>query len=222
VATDLTLENDGACLERQAVSDVALGALMASLGDTEGPGARLFGHTAVPPIVSRAGPLGALAARRLGPAARAVRAILFDKTARSNWPLGWHQDRVIAVKDRIEVSGYEPWTRKGGVWHVTPPFEVLAPMLTMRLHIDDVDADNAPLMIARGSHRLGRIAEADLDDVVDSCGRAVCLAQRGDVWLYATPIVHASEVAAKPHRRRVLQVDYAAADLPGGLQWMGV
>ena len=38
----------------------------------------------------------------------------------------------------------------------------------------------------------------------------------------ATSIVHASERAQNPRRRRVLQVDYASEALPGGLQWLGV
>jgi hypothetical protein len=58
--------------------------------------------------------------------------------------------------------------------------------------------------------------------VVQQCGTAVCLAEAGDIWLYATPIVHASEAAHVPAHRRVLQVDFAAGDLPGGLTWFGV
>lgn len=39
---------------------------------------------------------------------------------------------------------------------------------------------------------------------------------------YATPILYASEAATMPVQRRVLQLDFAAEDLPGGLQWLGV
>ncbi len=152
---DPTLEHDGACIARCAVSDEAIDTLVAGLGDASSPGRRLYGHPALPPLVSQSGPLRALAAFVLGPAARPVRTILFDKTAEANWPLGWRQDRVIAVKQRIEVEGFDAWTRKDGVWHVSPPFAVLAGMVTMRLHIDVVDDDNAPLLIAPGSHRLG-------------------------------------------------------------------
>jgi hypothetical protein len=41
-------------------------------------------------------------------------------------------------------------------------------------------------------------------------------------WLYATPILHASQSATAPSRRRVLQVEYAAKELPGGLEWLGI
>lgn len=53
-------------------------------------------------------------------------------------------------------------------------------------------------------------------------GEALCLAEQGDIWLYATPILHASDAAKVPQRRRVLQVDFAAYELPNGLRWLGV
>jgi len=151
-----------------------------------------------------------------------VRAILFDKTPSTNWSLAWHQDRVIAVRDRIEVAGFGPWSRKHGALHVAPPFEVLSRMITLRVHLDPVPETNSPLLIAPGSHTRGRIAEHDVPAVVNECGVVACLAEAGDAWLYATPILHASEAAAIPAHRRVLQVDFAVDPLPGGLRWLGV
>ena len=49
-----------------------------------------------------------------------------------------------------------------------------------------------------------------------------CLAEVGDVWVYRTPILHASHAAEPGRRRRVLQVDYAAGDLPAPLEWLGI
>jgi ectoine hydroxylase-related dioxygenase (phytanoyl-CoA dioxygenase family) len=183
---------------------------------------RLFGIPALAPALSPAGAIGALAASLLGPRARPVRALLFDKTEGVNWAVRWHQDRTIAVRDRREVAGYGPWSRKSGAAHVAPPFDVLAVMITLRVHLDDVDTGNAPLLVAPGSHRLGVVPEAGIAGAVARCGTLACLAAAGDVWLYATPILHASDAAAQPARRRVLQVDYAAIDLPAGLEWLGV
>jgi hypothetical protein len=154
--------------------------------------------------------------------AKPVRAILFDKSPEANWAVGWHQDRTISVTERRDVDGFEPWTLKDGVHHVAPPFALLARMITLRVHLDEVAADNAPLRIAVGSHRLGRIAEDDVEGIVQRVRVENCLAERGDVWIYATPILHASERASKLSRRRVLQVDYSADILPGGLRWIGV
>lgn len=158
----------------------------------------------------------------LGKSCRPVRAILFDKTAATNWALGWHQDRTIAVKERASVDGFETWSVKSGMLHVEPPFALLSAMVTLRVHIDPVPASNAPLLIAPGSHRLGRIREEDVRDVVRRCGTVACLADPGDIWLYATPILHASDAATVPMHRRVLQVDFSVGELPGGLEWSGI
>ena len=201
----------------------ALGALEAALdGLPCKAGIRLHGVKSLLPLLGGDGPIGALAASTIGGGAKPVRALLFDKTEDKNWSLGWHQDRTIAVKSRVEVPGFGPWTVKSGILHVAPPFEVLAPMVTLRVHFDPVPRTNAPLLIAPGSHLLGRIAEGEIEAVVERCGIASCEAEAGDVWLYATPILHASEAAVEPARRRVLQVDYAVGDLPGGLQWLGL
>jgi ectoine hydroxylase-related dioxygenase (phytanoyl-CoA dioxygenase family) len=157
--------------------------------------------------------------RHMGKKALPVRATLFDKRADRNWALGWHQDRTIAVKERREVEDYGPWTVKAGLHHVAPPASLLASMLTVRIHIDPVDAENAPLLIAPGSHKLGFVAESDIAGVVGRCGTRECLAEAGDVWIYSTLILHASARAAVVRRRRVLQIDFSADTLPGGLQW---
>lgn len=139
-----------------------------------------------------------------------------------NWHLKWHPDRTIVVKERIEVEGYGPWSTKAGLQHVAPPIQVLSAMITIRIHLDDVDEENAPLKIALGSHHYGRIAEQEISDIISKSQHHICIARAGDVWLYATPIVHASDAATHPRRRRVLQVDYTAEKLPGGLEWLGI
>lgn len=188
----------------------------------ERAGIRLQGRPELRSLLGPGGSIWAIASAALGSDGQPVRAILFDKTPAMNWPLGWHQDRTIAVAERAEVAGFGPWTIKDGLLHVAPPFELLAGMVTLRVHLDPVPASNAPLLIAPGSHRLGRIAAGDVADVVRRCGTVACRAEAGDVWLYATPILHASEAAVEPRHRRVLQVDYAAGELPGGLRWLGI
>jgi ectoine hydroxylase-related dioxygenase (phytanoyl-CoA dioxygenase family) len=158
----------------------------------------------------------------IGRTARPVRALIFDKTAQRNWAVAWHQDRAIAVRERRDVPGFGPWSQKKGVAHVEPPLDIMAGMVTLRVHLDDCDDDNAPLLIARGSHRMGRVPDAETGAVVQRLAQAVCLARAGDVWVYATTIIHASGRARTPSRRRVLQVDYAGVSLPGGLEWLGI
>ncbi|WP_027529326.1 phytanoyl-CoA dioxygenase family protein [Bradyrhizobium sp. WSM3983] len=220
----LTFLADGAQLFRQALTLDQLHQLKAILPHLppDHAGLRLRGIEGLAPFLAASGHVGSRAASVLGEACRPVRAILFDKTQAMNWALGWHQDRTIAVKERISVDGFETWSVKNGMQHVEPPFTLLSGMVTLRVHIDPVPASNAPLLVAPGSHELGRIAEEDVKDVVRRCGTVACLADRGDIWLYATPILHASDAADAPMHRRVLQVDFAVSELPGGLEWLGV
>lgn len=217
------LDHDGACLLAGAGLD-ALPALAGALAGlpADRAGLRLYGLPALRPLLDPTGPVGALAAGRLGRNTRPVRALLFDKSAATNWSLGWHQDRTIVVQSRHDVAGFGPWTRKRGLIHVAPPFGLLAGMVTLRLHLDPVGPDNAPLLIAPGSHRLGIVPVDHVSDAVRQCGVRACLADAGDVWMYSTPILHASHAARHPTRRRVLQVDYAPFDLPGNLRWSGI
>lgn len=220
----LDFATDGARLFKGALKPclAELEAALASL-PPEKAGVRIHGIEALEPLLGSDGCVGAVAATVLGAAAKPVRAILFNKSPEANWSLAWHQDRTICVREKWEVSGFGAWTVKNGMTHVEPPFELLASMVTLRAHFDDVPVSNAPLLIAPGSHRLGRIALCEVDEVVRRCGTRACTAERGDVWLYATPILHASEAASAPTSRRVLQVDFAAAEaLPPGLEWLGV
>ncbi len=221
---DLRFEEDGAQIFARALDTAACLSIERAIADlpSDVPGVRIGSAPALRAMLAVDGPIGSIAASALGPDARAVRAVLFDKTALRNWALGWHQDRTIVVEQRADVDGFGPWTVKAGLVQVEPPFAILERMVTIRVHLDPVDTTNAPLCIVPGSHRLGRLAEASIKHVVEDRGERACLASRGDVWLYATPIVHGSRAADPPRRRRVLQVDYAAVDLPKPLRWRGL
>jgi Phytanoyl-CoA dioxygenase (PhyH) len=217
----MQLGPDGAQLFRAAFAPdqtTALELLLPDLAD-ERPGARL---NPIADLVDTISPATNIAAKILGPGTRPVRAMLFDKSPARNWALGWHQDRTIAVRERIDAPGFADWTVKHGILHVIPPFDLLKRMLTARIHLDPVTAENAPLLVARGSHRFGAMADDRITRIRPRLDQAACLAERGDLWLYATPILHASTRAACPSRRRVLQVLYSADDLPSGLAWLGV
>jgi hypothetical protein len=218
-----SFERDGAQLFAGAASSILddLDAALAGLPEDKA-GLRLRALPSLRPHLSAAGVIGGIAASVLGISVLPVRAILFDKNDGTNWALGWHQDRTICVTERSDVEGFGPWTVKGGMHHVEPPFALLATMVTLRVHLDEVPADNAPLLVAPGSHRLGRVPEGRIEAAVRTCGTFACTAKAGDIWVYSTPILHASEAAARPRRRRVLQLDYAARHLPAGLEWLGV
>jgi hypothetical protein len=219
----LGLEKDGAALHAGVVTHLVR-QLLADLPDLlpQNAGIRIAGNPHLAGMLAPSGPIGHIAAGAIGSSCRAVRAILFEKNANTNWTLGWHQDRTIVVRARHDVPGFGPWTVKQGLQHVAPPFPYLASMVTLRVHLDDVSSDNAPLRIAAGTHRLGLVAETAIAEVVRRHPHHDCIAQAGDIWIYATPILHASDRAIAVTRRRVLQVDYSAALLAAPLEWRGI
>ena len=161
----------------------------------------------------------ALAQALLGPSARSVKATLFDKRAGANWQVGWHQDLTVAVRERRDVPGFSNWTSKAGVIHAEAPDDVLARMVALRLHIDDCGPENGPLAVIPRSHTRGRLGADERQSLVASSDPAICLAVAGDVLAMRPLILHRSSPATSPTRRRVLHIEYAAVDLPGGLRW---
>ena len=189
---------------------------------TARPGTRLKMESDVAAILAADGAVGRIAASLIGPKAAPVRAVLFDKSPAANWIVAWHQDRTITVRDRHETPGFGPWSTKDGVLHIAPPMSVLEGMVTLRLHVDPVDVNNAPLVVATGSHRFGHVAADVAAARADDRPHLVCEADAGDVWAYSTPILHMSARSSGDRRRRVLQIDYAAEPLPERLEWRGI
>ena len=154
----------------------------------------------------------------LGEAAFAARAILFDKPPEANWSLGWHQDSVISVREKIDVPGFLAWSSKAGVLQVQPPAEVLAGMLAVRIHLDDCGIDNGPLRVLPGSHRFGWL-DAEIEDWKRRVDPVTCAVGVRGVVVMNPLLLHASAAATRASHRRVIHIEYACADLPAGLQW---
>ncbi len=150
---------------------------------------------------------------------RPVRAVVFNKTAATNWALPWHQDRVIAVQRCHDVPGFAQWSRKDGTWHCEPPVDVLASMLFVRVHLDDTDAASGAMQIAAGSHEAGLVPADQAAEVAGRYENQVCEAMRGDVLILPMLTLHRSLAATAPADRRVFRVDYAASVLPAPLAW---
>ncbi len=160
-----------------------------------------------------------LMAQELVSNAHPVRIVVFNKSSETNWNVPWHQDRVIAVKERHELEGYKAWTQKGGIWHVEPPLDLLESMIFARVHLDDSDASNGCLQLGLGTHRLGRIAAADAQKVADRASIEDCTARRGDVLFVKALTLHRSSISQKSSNRRTLRIDYSARPLPTPLEW---
>ncbi len=154
----------------------------------------------------------------LGETAFATRAVFFDKVPDANWTLGWHQDSVISVAEKIAVPGFLAWGQKAGVWQVQPPPEILSRMVAVRIHLDDCGPENGPLRVIPGSHRGGWLDE-ELDRWKQNVPEIVCCTAEGGMVVMCPLILHASSKAKSPSHRRVIHIEYANEDLPGGLKW---
>jgi hypothetical protein len=155
----------------------------------------------------------------LGKGFKAVRGIFFDKTPGANWPVAWHQDLSLALRERRDVEGWGNWTVKRGITHVQAPTAVLDRMVTIRLHLDDCGDDNGPLRVIDGSHRAGILSRMEIIRRTQESERIIT-AKAGDALFMKPLILHASSPATAPSHRRVLHLEFAPGDLlPDGLDW---
>jgi ectoine hydroxylase-related dioxygenase (phytanoyl-CoA dioxygenase family) len=147
-----------------------------------------------------------------------TRAILFDKKPGANWAVGWHQDVTVAVRQRLDVPGFTSWSVKEGIPHVHPPVDVLAQMVTVRLHIDDCAEENGSLQVLPASHLHGRLSDEEINQW-SKLSAVTCAAVAGNAIVMRPLLLHRSSPAKEPSHRRVLHLDFAAEELPGGLEW---
>ena len=156
--------------------------------------------------------------KALAPESAAVRAILFDKTGAANWTVPWHQDRAIAVRERIDAPGFGPWSQKAGVIHVQPPTTILRQMLTLRIHADACRCDNGPLRVIAGTHN--RLMDPrEIAAETEEAKQFKCEVDAGGLVVMRPLVLHASSPAKAPGHRRVIHVEFGPERLPGGLEW---
>jgi ectoine hydroxylase-related dioxygenase (phytanoyl-CoA dioxygenase family) len=171
--------------------------------------------------LARSAELLAIAEAVIGPGAQAVRGLFFDKTPTVNWNLPWHQDLTIAVRERRDVPGFGPWTLKGGIPHAHAPADLLARMVTIRLHLDDCGPSNGPMRVLPGSHAAGKLSPNAVATLAARAHlhAADCLVPAGGVVVMRPLLLHASASGTGPGHRRVIHLEYAAESLPSGLAW---
>src|SRR5882724_3417618 len=193
--------------------------LIACLGPVNGAGRRALLNTPAVAKLASSALLLDLVRPHLKSEPRPVRSIYFDKSRESNWLVAWHQDLTLAVRGRVNIPGFGPWSTKDGVSHVQPPIELLQQMLTVRLHLDDCDETNGALRVIPGSHAFGRLTAEGIRQSSEHSGAVVCRLSGGDVLLMSPLLLHASSRSQNPGHRRVLHIEYAGFSLPPELQW---
>jgi ectoine hydroxylase-related dioxygenase (phytanoyl-CoA dioxygenase family) len=164
-------------------------------------------------------PVRAIAESVLGKDCVPVRGILFDKTPAANWKVTWHQDLSITVSERREVAGFGPWSVKEGIPHVQPPVPILERMVAIRIHLDECGPENGPVRVIPGSHKFGRLSGPAIDVWKERNTAVACSVPRGGILAFFPLLLHASSPSTRPEHRRVIHLEFAAADLPEGLHW---
>jgi len=149
----------------------------------------------------------------------AVQCTLFDKNASRNWLVPFHQDLSIPVRQRSECAGWSAWSFKEGQWFVQPPNAVLESLLAIRIHLDPSTPENGSLRVVPGSHRFGRLGDAEADQVRLRSSEVGVYTERGGALIMSPLLLHASSRASQPTARRVLQFLFGPRQLPDGFQW---
>jgi hypothetical protein len=152
-------------------------------------------------------PLPGVMASLLGEGARPTRALFMAKGPGQAWGIDWHRDTTFAVAEPAEVPGFDGWVNKGPFYQVQAPLELVGRIRTLRIHLDDAGAAQGPLLVRSGSHVGGGDAPLAVP------------ARRGEVLAMHPLLLHASETPLELTPRRVLHVEWAAFELPGGLRW---
>lgn len=149
----------------------------------------------------------------------AVQATLYDRMPPAHRRGQWHQDRVVEVRERMDVAGYGPWTVKNGVPRVEPPASVLEQMLALRLYLDPCGPEDGPLRVLAGSHDRGKLSAAALEEQVSRAHAVDLHVPKGGVMLMRPLLVHSSAPARVPSHRRVLHIVLAPAEAISPLEW---
>ena len=154
----------------------------------------------------------------LGTDCFAVRGIFFNQNSKANWKVSWHQDCVIAVRQKLEIEGWGPWSRKAGVTHVRPSASIVEQMLAIRVHLDDCGEENGPLRVIPNTHTRGFLSDQEIQRWPRETA-VTCTVHRGDAILMRPLLLHASSEAATVCNRRVIHLEFAADELPHGAEW---
>jgi ectoine hydroxylase-related dioxygenase (phytanoyl-CoA dioxygenase family) len=146
-----------------------------------------------------------------------LRAVAFRKDADANWLVPPHQDRSIPVPSAALLPGFSNLTRKAGGWQAEAPAALLAAMRNVRIFIDRATVDDGPLEVIPGSHRRGRIEQAEIPAAIGNRNWLPLTGEAGDAVISSPLLLHRSRRAADPSGRRVLQLELIPTELAEAL-----
>ncbi len=146
-----------------------------------------------------------------------VKSIYFDKPEKSNWFVAYHQDLTISVDKRLNVYGFGPWTTKQNQFAVQPPLGILQDNFTIRIHLDNTNAENGALKVIPTSHLKEIYRPETIDWTTEK--ETICNIYVGGVMFMKPLLLHASNKTTNNKKRRVLHIEFSRSSLPIGLNW---
>ena len=147
-----------------------------------------------------------------------TKAIYFDKPSTSNWFVPYHQDLSISVHQKIDSEKYINWTYKKGQYGVQPPLSILKNTTTVRIHLDNTNAQNGALKVIPRSHQK-EIIRTDQKDW-NTQEEYTCAIKKGGVMLMKPLILHASNRTTNNKQRRVIHLEFCNQALETPLEWL--
>lgn len=155
----------------------------------------------------------------LGSDALLVGASFFSKRPGTNWKVPWHQDATVTVRERIETTGFGPWSTKAGIAHVQAPPYVLYDLLSLRIHLDGCREEDGALRVIPGSHNFGRLPTDSIPQFTRDATPELCAVPQGGLLAMRPLLLHTSSAAKVAQSRRVIHLGFAARPLPAPLTW---
>ena len=143
----------------------------------------------------------------------------FNKTQDNNWFVPWHQDKTIAVREKIETPGFQNWTTKQGIIHVQPPLSIMQQIITLRIHLDKTNINNGALQLIPKSHQQGILTQSQINNIKNKSIPIACEVYAGDVVIMNPLILHSSLKSQTQCDRAIIHLEYSAAILPNNLTW---
>jgi ectoine hydroxylase-related dioxygenase (phytanoyl-CoA dioxygenase family) len=117
------------------------------------------------------------------------------------------------------VEGFSAFTVKDGIVHANAPGEVLAKLVVLRLHLDAASAANGAMRLVAGSHAAGRLHDDEIDAAAARGREVQPEIPAGGILRLRPLLLHASAHSSSDAPRRVIHIEYANEELPGGLEW---
>ena len=146
-----------------------------------------------------------------------VKSIYFDKPETSNWFVAYHQDLTISVNSKVDIAGFGPWTVKQNQFAVQPPLDILKNIFTIRIHLDDTDANNGALKVVTGSQLKDIYRPETIDWTIEK--ETICEVPKGGLMIMKPLLLHGSNKTTNNKKRRVIHIEFSNFELPEQIKW---